>query len=292
MTTQEPDALPAVIETAPADLVAYAGKAAAATRAIVEQTAQQIGPKRYVRVEGWQAIALAHGCVTSSRAVQRTEGGITAIGEVRRRDTGTVVAEAEGFVGDDESMWAHRPEFARRAMAQTRAISRACRAAFAHVIVMMNANLETTPAEEMEGAVEVAPRRPTAPKPNQHVTERDMTTVATPAATWPVSDPKPKKPASEWTVGVLEKVSVRDGESGGKPWTKFGAFILGEWYGTFCAPLGAAMQECEGVCVKLGWFPDGKYRTAVYIEPWSEASEDAVPEPPPLPPELEDPRLL
>jgi hypothetical protein len=38
-------------------------------------------------------------------------------------------------------------------MAQTRAISRACRSAFAHVVVMMNAGLSTTPAEEvpMEG---------------------------------------------------------------------------------------------------------------------------------------------
>jgi hypothetical protein len=42
-----------------------------------------------------------------------------------------------------------RPDYAIRAMAQTRAISRACRSAFAHVVVMMNAGLETTPAEEM-----------------------------------------------------------------------------------------------------------------------------------------------
>jgi hypothetical protein len=34
-------------------------------------------------------------------------------------------------------------------MAQTRAISRACRSAFAHVVVMMDAGLSTTPAEEV-----------------------------------------------------------------------------------------------------------------------------------------------
>lgn len=34
-------------------------------------------------------------------------------------------------------------------MAQTRAMSRACRSAFAHVVVMMNAGLATTPAEEV-----------------------------------------------------------------------------------------------------------------------------------------------
>ena len=42
-----------------------------------------------------------------------------------------------------------RADYAIRAMAQTRAISRACRSAFAHVVVMMNAGLSTTPAEEV-----------------------------------------------------------------------------------------------------------------------------------------------
>ena len=52
-------------------------------------------------------------------------------------------------------MWAKRPEFAKRAMAQTRGISRACRSAFSHVVTLMDAGLMTTPAEEMSG-VEVA----------------------------------------------------------------------------------------------------------------------------------------
>jgi hypothetical protein len=64
---------------------------------------------------------------------------------------GQTLSTAEGFVGDDEPLWAARPEYARRAMAQTRSISRACRSAFAHVVVMMQAGLETTPAEEMQG---------------------------------------------------------------------------------------------------------------------------------------------
>ncbi len=117
--------------------------------AIVKQTAQPIKGKRYVRVEGWQAIAVAHGCTASSRDVEAVEGGIRAIGEIRRMDTGAVITTAEGFVGDDEAMWASRPLYARRAMAQTRAISRVCRSAFAHVVVMIDASLQTTPAEEM-----------------------------------------------------------------------------------------------------------------------------------------------
>lgn len=117
---------------------------------IVKATAMSIQGRKYVRVEGWQAIAIAHGCVVSARDVERIEGGLRAIGEVRRMADGNLIATAEGFLGDDEPMWQKRPMFARRAMVQTRAMSRACRTAFAHVVVMIDKSLGTTPAEEME----------------------------------------------------------------------------------------------------------------------------------------------
>src|SRR3546814_11290148 len=52
-----------------------------------------------------------------------------------------------------------RAAYAIRAMAQTRAISRACRSAFAHVVVMIDADLATTPAEEVPdgGFIDVTP---------------------------------------------------------------------------------------------------------------------------------------
>ncbi len=105
------------------------------------------------------AIATAHGCIASSRDVKKTDGGWTAIGEIRRISDGALLSQAEGFVGLDETKtWAQRPEYACRAMAQTRAISRACRAAFAHVVVLIDENLSTTPAEEVpEGGFEHAP---------------------------------------------------------------------------------------------------------------------------------------
>ena len=46
-------------------------------------------------------------------------------------------------------MWASRPTYAKRAMCQTRAISRACRSAFAHIVVLIDKSLSTTPAEEV-----------------------------------------------------------------------------------------------------------------------------------------------
>ncbi len=118
-------------------------------REIVLRTAQTIQGRKYVRVEGWQAIANAYGFVASARDVEHVPGGIRAIGEVRRVSDGLVIATAEGFVGEDESMWAGRPEYARRAMAQTRSISRACRSALAFVVVLIDGDLSTTPAEEV-----------------------------------------------------------------------------------------------------------------------------------------------
>lgn len=154
----------------------YATDAAGACKEIVVRTAQNIGGRKYVRVEGWQAIANAFGCVASARDVERVEGGYRAIGEVRRMADGQVIATAEGFVGDDEPLWAKRPEYARRAMAQTRAISRACRSAFAFVVVAMDAGLETTPAEEMVG-VEIVeephPERPTPPAKRKETSAAD-----------------------------------------------------------------------------------------------------------------------
>ena len=144
-------------------------------REIVLQTSMEIQGQKYVRVEGWQAIATAHGCALSATEVQKVDGGFSAIGQVRR--DGKVVAEAEGFVGDDERLWASKPVYARRAMAQTRAMSRAARSAFAHVVVMMNAGLSTTPLEEMQ-ELDVTPaptQKPqsAAPSPRQNAEAKE-----------------------------------------------------------------------------------------------------------------------
>lgn len=141
---------------------AYRASTEAATicKDIVVKTATTIQGRKYVGVEGWQAIALAHGCAAGSRDVEVVSGGVRAVGEIRRMSDGAIIATAEGFVGEDEPTWyggpngrgrtlPKRPDYAIRAMAQTRAISRACRSAFAHVVVLMDAGLATTPAEEV-----------------------------------------------------------------------------------------------------------------------------------------------
>lgn len=162
--------MPAPATDAPTNVEIYKAStdAAALCKEIVIATALTIQKRKYVKVEGWQAIATAHGCVASSRDVEDIESGTKAIGEVHRMSDGQLISQAEGFVGKDEPTWyggeieyydrdgvrrtkrlQKRADYAIRAMAQTRAISRACRSAFAYVVVMMNAGLQTTPAEEM-----------------------------------------------------------------------------------------------------------------------------------------------
>jgi hypothetical protein len=155
--------------TPPQDLMRNATDIAQVCRDIVTACAVEIQGHKYVRVEGWMAIAVAHNCIASARDVKRVEDGYMAIGEVKRMTDGVVLCQGEGFVGEDEATWfggkalvwdkqarekrekilPKRDDYAIRAMAQTRAISRACRSGFAHVVVMMNAGLSTTPAEEV-----------------------------------------------------------------------------------------------------------------------------------------------
>lgn len=170
-------------ENNPAALMTRATDVAGVCGEIVKRTAQIIQGRKYVKVEGWQSIAACYGCVASSKNVQRVEGGFRATGELHRISDGALIATAEGFVGEDEPTWygglnqygktlPKRPDYAIQAMAQTRAISRVCRSAFAFVVVMIDADLSTTPAEEMtfehnekpagSGAASAASSSPTA----------------------------------------------------------------------------------------------------------------------------------
>jgi hypothetical protein len=163
----------------PGPLMKVATDVAGLCREIVSKTALTIAKRKYVKVEGWQAIANGFGCSASARDVKKVFDdaddrfiGFRAIGEVKRNSDGAVIAQAEGFVGVDEPRWfggqsevwsqekrhmvtknfEPAPEYAVRAMCQTRAISRACRSAFAFVVVLIDEKLSTTPAEEAEGA--------------------------------------------------------------------------------------------------------------------------------------------
>lgn len=137
------------IKVNPADLMKNSNDVADVCRDIVKQTACTIKQKKYVKIEGWSAIAIAHGCTLSASAIKKEENGFSVIGTVRRSSDGMILCEAEGYCGRDEYNWKDRDEYALRAMAQTRAMSRAARTAFSHIIVMIDSELSSTPAEEV-----------------------------------------------------------------------------------------------------------------------------------------------
>lgn len=156
----EPMPMAAVEPTTPHALMRRATDVAGVCREIVLKTACEIQGRKFVKVEGWESIATAHGCFVGAEDAKRAydkEGnhiGYEAR-SVMRNSHGDIIATGEGFVGFDEkdrkgnATWKNRAEYAGRAMAQTRSISRVCRSVFAHVVVLIDAGLSTTPAEEV-----------------------------------------------------------------------------------------------------------------------------------------------
>jgi len=176
----------AVEPETPAEYITQARSIADMCREIVNAAVATIQGKRYPQVEAWQAIAIAHGCALSAKDIEKTDSGYRATGEVRRIEDGILIASAEGFVGNDENRWRSKPEHAKRAMAQTRAMSRAGRSAFAHVILLIDKNIKTTPAEEMDFT------RP--PEPDQPPTVIDADTGEARDTLFPEPPPEPSTP--------------------------------------------------------------------------------------------------
>lgn len=144
-------------QEAPAGVMGRGAAVAAACRQIVLSTTMDLRGKKYIRAEGWQALAAANGLSPRISMVEEMQNGdIRAVCDLIRLSDGETVASSEGFVGTDEPMWQGRPRYARRGMAQTRATSRACRSALAWIVPLLDADLSTTPAEEMEEAAPVS----------------------------------------------------------------------------------------------------------------------------------------
>lgn len=255
----------------------WATDVAGVSRDIVLRTAMTIQGRKYVKVEGWQAIAVAHGCVASARSVEKVEGGYRAIGEVKRMSDGAILSTAEGFIGEDEATWfggqvrggkvlEKRPDYAIRAMCQTRAISRACRSAFAHVVVLIDSKLSTTPAEEVPDGgfvdVEATPQQPKpTPKPDP---TKSATSVGAPAAN------------GENTIVECQFVDYHEAHSkpeAQKQWTAWFCKFdhQGQVFeaGTFDKKIGESLDVLKGGVVRLEYKPGKKPGTyeIVSVEP-------------------------
>lgn len=118
--------------------------------------------KRYVRVEGWQTLAAILGYLPWEVSNElQPDGSYIAVVALRRIVDGKELTRASAECGAPDELdrhghptWSERPQYARRSMANTRATSKVCRAAFAYVMSL--AGYATTPAEEMEHVIEHA----------------------------------------------------------------------------------------------------------------------------------------
>jgi len=210
---QKIEPMPSVMDEprSPQALMRRATDVAGICREIVLKTACEIQGRKFVRVEGWESIATAHGCFAGAEDAERVydnQGnhiGYKAKG-VLRNSHGEIIATGEGYVGFDEKdrkgnpTWKNRAEYAGKAMAQTRAISRTCRGVFAHVVVLIDAGLSTTPAEEVpDGGFDDNVRAAKAKQANVPRNVPQSPATATGTAKPPGSEPgdRASKPAEE-----------------------------------------------------------------------------------------------
>lgn len=164
--TEEPCALaPTLFRTAdPRVALARMSELSALLMDVVKQQrlAKRIGGRDHLYVEAWLTLAGMTGL--ASRIVwtkpNETGDGYLARADVIRIADGAVVGGAEAECARSESAWKSREGFALRAMAQTRATSRALRGPLGMVVTL--AGYAGAAVEEMPVDVDAAPAEPAA----------------------------------------------------------------------------------------------------------------------------------
>lgn len=137
----------------PAGYVRQATRLATELAAVInaQKLYAPIGGRKYVTVEAWTLLAnmlAVYPVVVWSRRIdqgEETEGWEARV-EVRN-GRGDLIGAGEAMCTRQEKTWAPRDDYALRAMAQTRAISRALRNPLGFVVKL--AGYEATPLEEM-----------------------------------------------------------------------------------------------------------------------------------------------
>lgn len=140
----------------PKSLIIAAAKMAEELSNVIktQNLAIMIQGKQYVKCEGWTTLGIMLGCTAREVETIEQNGIYISIVELIRMNDGACISRASAECGaDDEKdrngkpIWANRPRYARRSMAQTRATAKACRLAFSWIMALTG--YQTTPAEEM-----------------------------------------------------------------------------------------------------------------------------------------------
>ena len=147
-----------IIPPTPEAEIANATKIATVLNDIIDSKKlfSYISGKKHVAVEGWTTLAALRGCTPRERSNELDpdrKGVYVATVELVNAQ-GRVIGVASAECGDPDEkdrkgipVWASRPSYARRSMANTRATSKVCRQVFSWIMVL--AGYAATPAEEM-----------------------------------------------------------------------------------------------------------------------------------------------
>jgi len=214
-------------------------------REIVVATSVQVQGKNFVQVEGWQSIAAAWGCTPEIAGPPKhlviDKGGdqvqaVRSEAVLKRDRDGAVLSRAFGLVAMDEYEDGNVDLYAMEAKSQTRAISRVCRNKFAFVVVMMNAGLQTTPAEEV---------------PAQGFKNAKQ------------AKPAPRKEAIESIQGVVQLYGTKTGENGEKIHT---CIVTGKYFWTKHDQVGAELAAVSGKNALLKGIPSVKKPNCYHLQ--------------------------
>ena len=146
----------------PGEIVESARVGAKALTDIINQKPKKviINGEQYIEFEDWQLVGQFFGVsVRTLDPEPVTIGGIDgarAEALLIHMESGLEIGGASAYCMKDEEKWMNKPWYQLASMAQTRAGAKALRNRFSWVVVL--AGYKTTPAEEMDGVGDTAPR--------------------------------------------------------------------------------------------------------------------------------------
>jgi len=191
----------------PEAVYARAGKLGEAAKKVIEQhklyeiinTKQ--GKRKYIKLEGWQAIGTPIGLFVKVTATEPlANGNGWKARAVIITNEGKELSAAEMSCGRDESKWKNRPENEIMSMSQTRAASKAFRMILAWIPKMLGSSYEGTSAEEMDGG---------APEEGESAVDKARAKGKTEEKTETKPPPEKKTEPKKETKGTASKPETR-----------------------------------------------------------------------------------
>jgi hypothetical protein len=166
------------------------------------QLVARIQGKEYLTAEAWQVVGGMVGVLPVVVWTKPNETGDGYIARVEARTlSGQVVGAAEAECSRAEKLWKDRYPSTLRAMAQTRAVSRALRAPLGQIVAL--AGYDAASAEEIPPVVDEDAERPARPADPVAATDSQLEEIRTLIRTLQGADPD-----TDWRARAKELAGV------------------------------------------------------------------------------------